>query len=145
MRLAAFLGVLLTLLLLGGAAYLPGRWWQLALYAATVLGTIAGMAVLSAVGETLAEPRGPMVRALLALAAGGFAAWVARRGRPGAVDELPFHDLRATAISVVGLGAMLVALGFSASVLRGPRRGPNLLAGLALLLGLYALWPWVRR
>jgi hypothetical protein len=145
MRLAAFLGVMLTLLLLAGAAYLPGQRWQVALYAAVVVGTITALAVLSAVGEAIAAKNGLLLRALIALLAGVGAVLSARHGPPGAVGELPFRQLQVSGVSVVGLGAALSALGLGASVLRGSHRGATLLAVVAIGLGLYALWPWLHR
>lgn len=141
MRLAAAILLVLSLLLLAGAAYLgPGR-WQISLYLDVIAWTLAVLFLLAALGE---GALGPWARALLAALAAGGAAAISLSIRPGTLDEFPFHALVRSGASVSGLGLVVGSVLLGGAAVRTGRKGPGVLGALAIAAAVFAVREWIR-
>ena len=143
MRVATAALLLTALALLAGAAYLGPAHWEQALYADGVAWTLTALFALALAGEALLPARawGP---AAVALLAGAGAAGASLRTRPGALAPFPFHELARSAVSVGALGLAVGGVLVGAAAVRGGRRAPAALGGLAMLLCGFALRGWLR-
>jgi len=141
MRLGAILTLVLTLLALAGAAYLPPPFWQWALVAVPVLAALCAVHAAAAVVEWIV---GPDFRAAAPLLAFAFALFgvlhAVFEGPPGALPPgLPMQHLPVKALSLAALGALLGAVRLGIHGLGARGLGAQALALATLVAAAWAL------
>jgi hypothetical protein len=143
MRLTAALLAVLSFLLMAGAAYLSEGVWQRAFFADVVAWTVTVLVLLAVVGESLARTRAAWARAGVAAVAAAGALVFSAHAPPGKLGGLPFRELARNGGSLAALGCVAAALLLALATIRLQKRGPNALAGLALVGALISLRGWL--
>jgi len=145
MRLIALLWFALGLGFLCVAAYTGEPSWRLGLYSSIGSFTLAGLALLAALGERLWPEQVPGVRGSLGVLAAAAAVGASRLRPLGSLPEQPLSHLGELGLSLGGLALCLGGGALALLALRSRSRLANSLAGLALLLIVLALGPWLGR
>jgi len=140
MRLSTVITLLLALAVMAAAAYGGDAVWKRALYVDVLLWVAVGIQVAAL---ALQRPMGRWARGAVALCAGLGAVALSVGRVPGKLPELAFHDLRAAALSLVGLGLVLGAGVLGAVALGVDKRKPGALGLLAMALACVALRGWL--
>jgi hypothetical protein len=145
MRLASVILFVLALAALAVAAYAGGPLWRMGLYASVLLFSLTGTLASAALVEMASAEKARTSWAGLALVVEAAALGISRLGPLGSLPERPLIDLGRSGVSIAGLG-LCVGGGVLAWLgARSRARVASVASGIALILGLIALGPWLAR